>query len=378
MGWLIVVFLRGMLYFCYVLYFYLQQHSRHGGGVSAIPLLMCNLYVSDMRFYWLNIGCAICIALLSIGCSGSNGDKNEIKGAPICIDRLDRSLFNYSRMSEGKKDSMLSDNKAILLPYLEILDVSPLNDSTLQALSGSRMVKMFAAETDSLYADLSAEEQGLGNMLARAEDQGIKFSPKRYVACVWGLPQSIIFNDNVMYVALNHYLGVDHRAYAGMPEYMRRLKNRKNLPYDMLEALVSTDYPMKNDSHSVLDHLLYQGVIAEAKMKLIDNASLSDALGFSEDQMKDIAANERFMWERLLKDDMLHTTDPIVISMLFDNAPVCSIISPDAPGRAARYIGYRIVESYIDTHPDAKLSQLLSPEFYMNRSILAESGYTPR
>ena len=52
-------------------------------------------------------------------------------------------------------------------------------------------------------------------------------------------------------------------------------------------------------------------------------------------------------------------------------------ISPDAPGRAAVYIGYRIVCAYMSAHPATSLRTLLTPAFYASPSLLRRAAYQP-
>ena len=181
------------------------------------------------------------------------------------------------------------------------------------------------------------------------------------------------------FVALNHYLGSDSPAYEGWPEYKKKLKNRRMIPVDMAEALTATAYPYEAEGeNTVLSRLLYEGSLAVAKEAMVPSAPLSDILGFTPAEMADIKKNESVMWKRLVADNKLYSTDAELISNLFDLRPTSSVISPDAPGRAVRYIGYRIVRAYLAENPDATLAFILSPAFYDNgRTVLQKANYSP-
>lgn len=45
---------------------------------------------------------------------------------------------------------------------------------------------------------------------------------------------------------------------------------------------------------------------------------------------------------------------------------------------AGRFLGMRIVESYLRKHPDTKVNDLLTSNFYANDRTLALSGYNGR
>ena len=57
------------------------------------------------------------------------------------------------------------------------------------------------------------------------------------------------------------------------------------------------------------------------------------------------------MWEYLVEHDMLFSTDPMLIKKLTGDAPFTSYFTSESPGRAANWIGFRIVESYMRKNP---------------------------
>ena len=58
-------------------------------------------------------------------------------------------------------------------------------------------------------------------------------------------------------------------------------------------------------------------------------------------------------------------------------APVTSVLSIYSPGRAGRFLGYRMVKRYLEAHPEADLASLLSPEFYNAPDVLEKIDYNP-
>lgn len=317
----------------------------------------------------------ICLLAFVVSCH-----KNSEKAAttPHAIKRIDQVIRGYRALEPYERVRIINTKDSLLSAYFEVIGAGQLSDSTLCALPSSRMVRMFQPAVDSIFGDLEPEERQLGNILERGRAQGLELDVKDYATVVWGLPQSMIFNHDILMVALNHYLGEKHEAYNGLPEYLRQTKTRKHIPYDMAEALVATRYALAPDATTVLARMLYDGALTYAKMELLDDADLATALGYTETELAEVMAHENFIWERLVKDDMIHSSDPTVKSMLFDPAPVTSIISPDAPGRVARYVGYRIVEAYVATHPETSLGDLFKPEFYNAPDVLQASGYTPQ
>ena len=317
---------------------------------------------------------ALVFILLFSACSDK---KEKIVGEPMPIVRLDRDYATYPTLSAAEQSSLFERDSTMFAAQMQVMGIDNAARDEMESFCSSDVVAMFAPAVAKVFPDMKTEEQALGNIVVRAGEQGIALPSRKYAAIVWGLPQSMVVNGDKMYIALNHYLGADHPAYEGWPEYQRRLKRRDMIPYDMAEALLAIERPYSptDGNDNVLSRLLYEGALVHAKMQLIDNPSLANAIGVTQAQLDDMMPNRSFMWKRLITDDMLHSSDANVMDQLFSPAPATSIISPDAPGRAVRLIGYEIVDFWLKKNPEAKISDLLSPSFYSNPATLNQAEY---
>ena len=113
-------------------------------------------------------------------------------------------------------------------------------------------------------------------------------------------------------------------------------------------------------------------------MTSLPGADLSEAMGYTTEQKEWMMKNEGNVWRRIIEQGYLYSTDGSMASRLCRPAPASPAIHPDAPGAACRFIGYRIVDAYMQSHPDFEVAKLLSPEFYNSTSSLVDAGYSPR
>lgn len=211
-----------------------------------------------------------------------------------------------------------------------------------------------------------------------ASKENIELPVRKFAGVIWGRPQSIMFADSIMFIALNHYLGSDHPAYASLPSYRLIDKKQKALPYDVVEALLATRYPFEHsDSTAVINRLLYEGALIEAKMRLVKDATLAEALGYTKDQLAWLEENEGLIWRKMNAAKLLFNHSEDVANKIVSPAPFTSPISSETPGRAGRYMGYKIVKSYLDRHDDTELKYLFSPDFYGVMNPLLNTGYNP-
>ena len=328
--------------------------------------------------------------LTLLGCAaltGCGGDKSEesdslaIESTPVTIERLDKVIEDYVNLDSASRSGSLEQHRASLDVFRQIVssEIDSLDHTLMMMWSTWPATTAFMPEINRLYPSLEAEEAAVGEMLARSAKEGLALPYNKFVAVTWGNEKSIVLVDTVLLLSLNHYLGPLNEAYNGWPEYKRRLKTRDMITIDVSEAMLGTTYQIDMpENSSVLSHLLREGAMAVAKEKLNPRVGLAQILGFTPEQLAEITQHESFIWKRLVNDKLLYSTDAEVKSELFDPRPVTRIIRQDAPGRAVRYIGYRIVKSYLNSHPGKTLPDLLGPDFVSDAAkILKESGYNP-
>lgn len=313
------------------------------------------------------------LCLLAAGCR--HDIRQDYPAQPVTP--LYSILYDYADLGQAERAYIMDTDSTLLADFMQVVSDEPLSESLLEWWSGSMPVRVFTPDVDSVFPTLEPLCANLGYILGRAAADSLALPSRRYAAVVYGRTESILFKDNEMFVALNHYLGEDYPGYTHWPTYMRRQKSPERLPYDLAEALVATQYPYAatGPEATVLSRLIYEGVITYAKMQLVDDAELGHALGYDEGEMKWLRENEAALWRDAVAKRLIYDTSTSMAEKLVAPAPQVRELQPSAPGRAGRYLGYRIVESYVKSHPGAKLREMLKPEFYASSSVLAESNY---
>jgi hypothetical protein len=82
------------------------------------------------------------------------------------------------------------------------------------------------------------------------------------------------------------------------------------------------------------------------------------------------------MWQYLVENDLVFKTDHFIIRKLIGEAPFTSYFTNESPGRAALWLGFRIVESYMARNKGIGLESLMND---INiQGILEKSKYNPQ
>lgn len=316
--------------------------------------------------------------LFVTSCGETSKENNVGDFPPLKVHRLDKTISEYSKSNDK---SLLEDSivKNGVMAVSAMLNMGHPIENAFEEYVKSEDLKVFTTEVDKSFSDLASIENVLGGVKINIEKElpGVKMCDI-YSIVSTNRHHSIYMTDSLtMLLVLNHYLGANHNAYKGFDEYIKATKDEKYIPYDVIEALIAnTSYAYHSTREEpLLAMLLYQGALVEAKMRIVPGATLASALGYNEEQLKWLEDNEKKAWETIVSQEMLYSTSPENISKLISPAPTTTIINANAPGRAGRYLGYKIVKAYLEKNPSTTLAQLLSPTFYTDQQSFIASGY---
>lgn len=313
----------------------------------------------------------IIILSLSIIITAASGcDKSAVTHQKADVGMVYEFFADYDVMSpEERRQAYRADSDAIDAFMLTLGIENPDSDDFAEwARSGA--VEIFTPDVKSVFGTGEKIREDVGMILGNSTGS-LVFPGRKYAAVVYGRPESILFVDSVMLIALNHYLGSDYPGYSHIPAYQREAKTPEMLPYDIAEALVATSYPFDGDNSStLLSRMLYEGALAAIKTHLVDGSTAAEALGYDDETYKWLLDNEKKLWDGLIEQKMLYDTSPTLIRKLTEPAPAAQIGGISAPGRVGRFIGYRIIDAYLRNRPDTPLDQLLNADFYHSTEAL--------
>lgn len=297
----------------------------------------------------------------------------EVVITPQPIEPLYKTLAEYDSFSEARRDSVIHSDSVEIDFMFRFLGKNPSGnmDSLLLKWAKSPVMASYTPVVNTVFPDLNDLEDNLGLILENAKTEGLDFPKLKYVAVVWGSLKSIVTADSIMFIALNHFLGKDFPGYSDWEHYLREFKTPEQLPFALAESLVLYKYPyVRTETSTALSRMMYEGVMTYVKLKIVPNATLSNTLGYSTEQLEWLDSHYQEMWETLIGKNMIYSTSEFDAKRLVDPAPTTSVISPEYPGRVGRYLGYRLIINYVENRSDTPLTYLLSPNFYNNPSEL--------
>jgi len=301
---------------------------------------------------------------------------------PITIERLEHSLFSIPI------DSVAEFIPRLEQQYGELFDLytnriiriglssNPSFPEELTRFLTDSTMNIVYRRVMEVFPDLKDLERDLG----RAFYNFRREFPDRVVPRVYtlmsGFNRKMITSDTILAISLDKYLGRDEEMYflLGTHRYLRQTMDRKYLAVDCMRAWIYTEFPFENVTENVLNNILYEGKVMYAVHRLLPKTPDSILFGFTPEQMRWCQNNKARMWTALVENRLLFSTDFMTISRLIDPAPFTGTFSNESPGRAAVWLGYRIIASYMRRN-NVTLEELLLDNDY--QQILNRARFRP-
>ena len=172
------------------------------------------------------------------------------------------------------------------------------------------------------------------------------------------------------------YLGSDYEYYNRVVyEYQKQTMRKECIPVDVISAFLFRMLPYTSDKSRLLDQMLYRGKVMYLTSQIFDELPGYEVMGWTEEQWKWCVKNERAIWHLVMDKRDLFKTESLVLTGYLNDGPFTSEVSQDAPGRLGIWLGWRIVESYMEHNENVTLQELMAePDA---QKILEESYYKP-
>ena len=186
----------------------------------------------------------------------------------------------------------------------------------------------------------------------------------RIVAFNGGLNQSIVLTDSIVGIGLDKYLGADFNLYlsAGFYNYQIQRFEKTYLATDVFSSWLKSDFVFEEEDKKLLDHMIYNGKILYITELFFSEEKSEVLFSYDSNQLKWIQNFESDVWDFIIKEKHLFSTDLSLIRKYTENAPFTSLVSNEAPPRIANYIGYKIVKDYMKRNSKVSLRELIETE----------------
>ena len=184
-----------------------------------------------------------------------------------------------------------------------------------------------------------------------------------------------IYADSLVIVALELYLGKEHKFYQ-FPNYIKENFEEKQIMPDVVSSFSLKKISPITDKN-LISKMVYYGKQLYLKDLLLPDYTDADKIGYTPEHIKWCEENEGYMWRYFIEKEMLYSDDAKLTSRFINTAPFSKFyleIDNESPGRVGTWIGWQIVRSYMKNN-DVSIEELLKANA---KEIFEKSKYKPK
>jgi len=193
-----------------------------------------------------------------------------------------------------------------------------------------------------------------------------------------GSEEFIWVEDDWVSIALEYYLGSDYENYKyveGIYSYMLPNLRREKIVSDVVFWWLTTEFPNPIDAPRLLDNMIFHGKIMYLTELFLPNEKEENLIGYTHEQWKWCKANEAQMWNYVVENKQLFSTELMLTAKYINPAPFTAYFPEESPGRTGIWMGWQIVRSFMEKNPKVTLPELMNN--FDAQKILEQSGYKP-
>lgn len=185
----------------------------------------------------------------------------------------------------------------------------------------------------------------------------------------------VLLQNNILLIAVDTYLGADHKFYTGIPSYISANLKEEQLVSDVAEVYAK-QFVQGAHERSFLGQMIYFGKQLYLKDKFMPFQNEAPRIGYSESELEWAKMNESEIWSYFIEKDLLFSTDTALSSRFIAPAPFSKFyleLDSDSPGMLGRFIGWQIVRSFMNKN-DVSLRELVTMD---GKELFEKSKYKP-
>jgi hypothetical protein len=326
----------------------------------------------------------VSIALFSFCCS-TREKKIDIGGIDLDIEilRLDRDLFAIEIDNIPEHLTSVSEKYGEFFEVFNHLIIrlgshrSPAYPEYLRGFLTDFDIYRLNAEVERIFPDLA----NISNELELAFKRYMFYFPGYPVPDIFsyisGFNQSVVTAENILGIGLDKYMGAGHNFYheLQLPYYQRVNMHPGKIPSDCMIAWAMMEFEMDENAGNLLSHMIHHGKVLYFTDAMLPNQHDTLKAGFSLSGLEWCRKNESQMWTYLVENKLLFSTDARTINRFINPGPFTAEFTRESPGRAAVWLGWQIVRSYMKRNSHISLEELMLDTDY--HAILTGARYRP-
>ena len=321
--------------------------------------------------------------------STDNRRKNDIpaievrkaeRQVDIHIKRYEKDLFSLDteHLTEGIQ-LIAKEYPALLIEDGVWNDPEMLNQ--LKGYISDPIIREIYNDVMNQFPDLKDVETELNKAMGYYLTYFPEDSVPHFYSLVPGLntdmPTIYGYGDDI-FIHLDMYLGKDYKYYSqiGMPLFVSQRCEKKYIATECVSKALVYKYLPQKVPVSLLDNMIFEGKRLYFTEMIFPDKAEMDVIEYSPEKYEWAVNNQGKVWAYIIEKDYLFSKQNEIIRQFVDDTPFTKPFTNDSPGRMGAFIGWKIVQAYMENNPDVTLKNLMQNTD--SQLILNKSGYKPK
>ncbi|MDR2148081.1 MAG: gliding motility protein GldB [Tannerella sp.] len=317
------------------------------------------------------------------GCSGKSFGRSD-DTVSLKINRFDTVFYEWIQTDDAAaltflQDSfpamtallgkaLFKDTNAYTPAYYDNL-INYFSEPTLKTLYHTAITYYSAdsVRTKDIARELGATFVSMKSLLPDVQIPAVYFH-------ISGLQQNFIVADSLISCSIDKYLGADYPLYQDyFYDYQLRNMTSSRMVNDFLTVWLKSENPFQGKDNVLLDRMIYEGKILYVMAAIYQSAAYKDLMNLTDEEDDWLKNNESAIWTAIIERKHLYDPDIVTTEKYFLPSPA-TFLSDEAPGNIGSFIGYRIVEAYMQ-RTKSDMQKLMKNTDYQD--IITQSKYKP-
>ena len=312
-----------------------------------------------------------------------NRDSQEdIKKLDLDIYRFEQSLFETDSSKINQDVNIWKKELGSFFERFnfEILKIpshsADYQKELIRFVSNSDMRESYDSLLEA-YPNLDFLKNELGESFGRYKYFFPNNKVPRILTYFSGFNYGVVSNDTILAIGLDYFLGENSTFYKrlGTPSYLNFQKQKKFILPNCMEVWANKEFARYNQGNDFLSMMLFKGKLMYFIDVMLPDMNNANKLRFSNAQLQWCNNNEKKIWSHFISNDILFSTDFKKYRSYISYSPLAKGMPKESPGRIAYWLGWKIVDAYMEKIPSTSIDELMRKT--NSQQILQNSGYKP-
>jgi len=272
----------------------------------------------------------------------------EPEAVELTLQRIDQEIFQAKSSTEIEK--ILEKNESFANLFLDAGEYP--NTKVL----AEQIFKLFKNPSiDTLFQESQNAFNNLDQIIAELEDAlgrlKVYFpqAPEPIIqTVVTGLYKDLIITNEEVIIGMDFFIG-KNASYPPqqIPEYILKRYTTEHLSANIIQ-FISSQFVQQSSGETMLAEMIDHGKSYYLLSKLLPCTPENILIGYTEEEWQDAFENDAIIWANFVENEILFETSHEVKQKFLGERPNVYEIGEKCPGRIGRWLGWQIVNAYVD------------------------------